>query len=831
MLKLLVEENEFRDWVEDAKRRLPPMSASPATSHSLAPPETPIAAPPVLSVPDTPVADVEIRLVEPTPVPSRVGSLGGSSGASGLLARAGAQPKLPEEDEEQLHDAPSFEVSSSSSAHGTPASRLRSPRKRLNRFFIQSSGTKHSGSESSQPSPVSILAAVLDLPMATPESGPSRPAVQAVSPRKADPTDASPDRRSSAGSSSAVMMRKKDADGQPAKQRHVSIATMRGRFAGEKARAAEAINKRNGDSKSKDKEIDGEGQGSSDWEDDEDEDEDEGWEDEDFPEKSKGSALRRTSSRSARSANSGLDLTRQISSASGGPSLKKVSLNEKNKAPQPPPAKPMSKKERTAEKARLDAERDAQRKREMFAKQQIFGNQVKQSSEGLLSNIFRSGKSMVDLTQAGQERETPLRRAPTHANLPMLSRSPAPAPVLLRSKSVVAMPVQTGVSVTATVHPKNNSAEKRKPAGIDLETDDDSEDEDENYLASSQVRRKIDELAARRDKRSTPQQQSQPVVVQAVPLSDTVLDANGVVRPLSPTTRRRTMIMREMSESLRRNIILEREKSAGPSTAFGSRGSSTTQQLRKSSSTVSLQQAGVDRSIANQPHRRTTDPLDREAPPYDPHAHLPRGGSHPDLTSHSQQASLANRSQHGPPLSSLRSQHSGEPHAQPQSHGQHPPPHPGLEPTRRRTTHNVLGGGFLRPLTRVGDGASPAQARGGDILGRTQSAVQLSMSPHDAAAPSGLSGSPRQEYGSLAHGYGVVPAGGASASVGQGHSVLAASGPPMLARAPSLLRMEATPMMRSQTEGDERHTERMRLKRELAKRSEMMDTSYRLHGW
>jgi hypothetical protein len=48
--------------------------------------------------------------------------------------------------------------------------------------------------------------------------------------------------------------------------------------------------------------------------------------------------------------------------------------------------------------------------------------------------------------------------------------------------------------------------------------------------------------------------------------------------------------------------------------------------------------------------------------------------------------------------------------------------------------------------------------------------------------------------------------------------------------------MEAPPMMRRSTEGDpremsEQERERLIRRRELAKRSETMDTSYRTHGW
>jgi hypothetical protein len=59
----------------------------------------------------------------------------------------------------------------------------------------------------------------------------------------------------------------------------------------------------------------------------------------------------------------------------------------------------MSRKQRLAaqeERRKIEAELEAQKKREMFAKQHIFGAKPAQS-EGLLSGIFKKGGSMVDL--------------------------------------------------------------------------------------------------------------------------------------------------------------------------------------------------------------------------------------------------------------------------------------------------------------------------------------------------------------------------------------------------------------------------------------------------
>ncbi|ORX39925.1 hypothetical protein BD324DRAFT_615552 [Kockovaella imperatae] len=169
-------------------------------------------------------------------------------------------------------------------------------------------------------------------------------------------------------------------------------------------------------------------------------------------------------------------------------------------------------------------EEEAQKKREMFAKQAIFGR----SSQGLLSGMLKSGGSMVDLTSAPGS--SALRSCPTHGDLTALARSPA-APSLLRSKSAIAVPLQSGISVTS----------RSGADSFDEATDDD-------FLATSATRQKLDNLAKR----------------QAVPQGPARTDERGVIVPDSPTTRRRAIIMREMSESLRRNLILEREKSSAP---------------------------------------------------------------------------------------------------------------------------------------------------------------------------------------------------------------------------------------------------------------------------
>ena len=75
-------------------------------------------------------------------------------------------------------------------------------------------------------------------------------------------------------------------------------------------------------------------------------------------------------------------------------------LKEPPPPPAPTPLKQMSIVQRQAAKAereRIEAELEAQHKREMFAKKQIFGSQKPVNSEGLLSGIFKRGASMVNL--------------------------------------------------------------------------------------------------------------------------------------------------------------------------------------------------------------------------------------------------------------------------------------------------------------------------------------------------------------------------------------------------------------------------------------------------
>lgn len=338
-LKLLLEDDSnFKDWVEEAKK------------HS------PI---PAISVPETPVANVEIRLVEPTPVPSRVGSLGASMAtAGGLLNAAVVPPKLNEEDEEEeiITEEP---VSIQS----------RSPRKR-GKFFVHSSPTKGSGSDTSQPSLSSVVPR--DAPVGA-ESH-STPASRR-SFRKASV--------SSQGEKPKKTRMKELADHPP--RRNVSLSTMRGKFQAEKRRIAETLAAKEEDSGWEDEDV-----GSADTEGSEDENvadhlEDDGdWSDEDAPKEASPAHPRRSHN----------DLAHLFAK-----STRKAHVKPSPPPPAPTPLRHMTKEERIAakaERARIETELEAQRKREMFAKQQIFGK-ASGSASGLLSGLFKTGGSMVDL--------------------------------------------------------------------------------------------------------------------------------------------------------------------------------------------------------------------------------------------------------------------------------------------------------------------------------------------------------------------------------------------------------------------------------------------------
>ncbi|OCF44145.1 hypothetical protein I317_01937 [Kwoniella heveanensis CBS 569] len=795
-LRLLLEkdENNFKDWVEDAKKHCPP------------PPPPPASAAPTLSLPDTPIANVEIRLVEPTPVPSRVGSLGGSMNASGLLTSSATIPPALKEDVEEERKA-ERESKVRIAPIQTPSSRSGSPKKK-GKFFVQSSLGKGSGSDSSHPSP-------------------NPPSTTTIVPTLLPNSKHHPRRRSSGDSSTGAPKAAKVDLHPPPQRRHVSLSTMRGKYQAEKRRMAENLAK---DQANQDKDNEESG-----WEDEDEDEDEEDWsdDDEDKPEtKGKESVRqhqpqpqlkeekekseqeeperrgkeqpnrRRSTSRPrppARSTSGDqYDLAALLTRR---PSQHGRAHHGQRDAPPPPAPTPltkMSKRERqraAAERAQIEAQLEAQRQREMFAKQQIFGNRP---TQGLLASALQRGASMVNLHSA-LDQQPSLRSSPTHGQLPSLARSPAPGPSLLRSKSVVAMPVQTGVSVTVPPHAlenakgashtskgsqnskKGGSSQEKAKAAAELESSDEESNDDANYLNTTQTKQKLAALAAKRDAKTQAQAQHQspPAIAPATSTQAQALPAGprlneyGVVTPMSPTTRRRNIIMAEMSESLRRNVVLEREKSSGG--VRGSGGAATRVRPPPSTHTSRLP---THSSAVNLTQYARGEPLERH-------------NSHPTRGSHD---------------TSQPSSHTG---------AMAPPPPPPPDPQRRRTTPNILAGGnFLRPLTRVPALAQPQLSAQEQVLSRSQA---RSHGGNHTTFPH-----PSQVVAFAEPRSGPSPTFERTQSTTNLNFVASPSN-----ASPAL---EAPAMMRRSTDGDGLHKERERRK-ELARRRDTTDTSYRLHGW
>ncbi|WWC60998.1 uncharacterized protein I303_103575 [Kwoniella dejecticola CBS 10117] len=866
-LRLLLEkdENNFKDWVEDAKRNLPPIPPN-HRSYSQDYPEYPM---PTISVPDTPVANVEIRLVEPTPVPSRVGSLGGSMNTSGLLhSTAVTSPAftqdlkeeivpIPEEERSQSTDdnapQPKNHVRIISTPIGTPSRRASyskssaSPKKKNSKFFVQSSPSKGSGSDSSHPSPSNPI----HTSSAVAEAGPStRPNNASLSPAQKH------SRRRSSGDSSGLAGKANAHHGlghghghghahAPHHKRHVSLSTMRGKYQAEKRRMAEQHSAMANENQNKDNEESG-------WEDEEedlgeDEDGDDNWSDEedspkakkaeqtepqnhvssDHAEKEKETApshavnhakpslqrrrsssrtrLGRTTSDDKHATGAGVDLLPLLTRK---PSHSDKSQQHKDKGAPPPPAPTpltkMSKKERqraVAERQRIEEQLEAQRQREMFAKQQIFGSRHNQHNQGLLASALQRGASMVNLQSAV---DTPsLRSSSTHAQLPSLASSPNPGPSLLRSKSVVAMPVQTGVSVTIPPHALDNikekkaqkaqkSSQEKAKASVEMESSSEEDsDADADYLNTTQTKQKLAALAAKRDAKTSNQSKAPPPLAppvqtatqaqahdtapsQALPACPRV-NEYGYVQPMSPTTRRRNIIMAEMSESLRRNVVLEREKSSGGGPRAMGMARPPPSKLSTHHSAINLTQ--YSRGGGGETMERTS--------------------SHPARAS----PNTSQPSSHTGAITTLPTSTSPAGRMLP------PPPPPSLDTTRRRTTPNILGGNLLRPLTRATLAqpvAHPPQPPRPHRQTSTESQKEASL-----RNPSVTNSNPN--------------------SNNMIHHERSESPSPAPANGNDL---EAPAMMRRVTDGDELHLHKEReRRRELARRRDTTDTSYRLHGW
>jgi hypothetical protein len=343
-------------------------------------------------------------------------------------------------------------------------------------------------------------------------------------------------RRSSGSSTGAGASKKK---------RHVSLSTMKGKYHAEKRKAAAALEAK------------------------EAREEDGGWEDDEE------------------------DLDEWSNDEADRSSLTAASPKE-IPPPAPTPLVRMSKKQREAakaERAQIEAELEAQRKREMFAKQQIFGQ-----PRGLLSQALQRGGSLVDLQAAGEAEQPssssskPIHHKRDHAHT--LGQSPGPS--LLRSKSAVAIPVQTGVSVTVskplsrpvtsgqanppptttttttttTISNSNgnghsngsrappalsNRARILPPSEEQLETTD--EESQDDTLANENTKQKLEQLVQRKEAAKVAKSKSINSIGSTSDGSNRI-PIQPIPMATSPTTDRRAMITRELSESLRKSESL-----------------------------------------------------------------------------------------------------------------------------------------------------------------------------------------------------------------------------------------------------------------------------------
>jgi hypothetical protein len=376
------------------------------------------------------------------------------------------------------------------------------------KFFVQSSPSRASVSDSS------AITSVSPLNVNTQQSPANQPPAAKpapLSPLSPQPPQPPAMRRSSGSSTGASK-----------KKRHVSLSTMKGKYHAEKRKAAAALEAKEA------REEDGG------WEDDE-EDLDE-WSDDE-----------------------------------AGKSITSASPKE-IPPPAPTPLVRMSKKQREAakaERAQIEAELEAQRKREMFAKQQIFGQ-----PRGLLSQALQRGGSLVDLQAAAEQPHSHSALSssrPTHKTIHAHTLGQSPGPSLLRSKSAVAIPVQTGVSVTVSKplsRPVTNqdsdpptliSNDKAPPALSNrarilppseeqLETTD--EESQDDTLANENTKQKLAQLVQRKEAAKVAKSKS----INSIPSgSEETRPSIPIAMATSPTTDRRAMITRELSESLRKS--------------------------------------------------------------------------------------------------------------------------------------------------------------------------------------------------------------------------------------------------------------------------------------
>lgn len=211
---------------------------------------------------------------------------------------------------------------------------------------------------------------------------------------------------------------------------------------------------------------------------------------------------------------------------------------------------------------------EAQRQRELFAKRAIFGSasvepssggsgagglSTSHGSRGLLSNLFNSQRDVI-------------RRGESMVNLeeqrPMPTVAPASSLSFNRSKSVVAMPMTTGVSVgregliesempqvdrspEALKTSRSRLRLPPKPGDMDLSPDS-SPDNNAEGIDKTEAIRRLEALTNKRDEPELTRTTSHPL-----PLPLPAFQHLEPALPQTPTTRRRQMLATELPEDLR----------------------------------------------------------------------------------------------------------------------------------------------------------------------------------------------------------------------------------------------------------------------------------------
>lgn len=398
----------------------------------------------------------------------------------------------------------------------------------------------------------------------------------------------------------------------------------------------------------------------------------------------------------------------------------------------------------------------------------------------------------------------------------------------MRSKSAVAIPVQTGLSVGRTdghldddeealpasngykaspeiavkprvsLNPLGFNLTTQPPPGTEMEDSDASDYSAPatSFLATSEARRRLSQLAAKRDASKKKAQSISPEGPSA-PLEAPMRAAHGptlgapvpVIAPQTPTTTRRNMIMNEMSESLRMSRFTWIRDLLTPDLIW---------ERRTSQASLNPPKRSASFATAARPLVSHVSSHQTPAPRASPNAALQTSASAQNLQ---QIRASSNSISPAPQLAS-----GGTPLARQLSHPVHgteisPPP-----PQRKRTAPNLLsGGGILRPLTRVGQ----ATSSGGNVTPPLQAEASPQIAPAEGPPVASLSRSSKSR---------------SSADLAAMHQAPAGHAPPMV---------------RSNTEGGVPHQPQPRrgrsevdlLKMQLRKREEETSMSYRSHGW